>query len=128
MGIPSEAILEEGYDRDMQFGPFIPDGLVEEEFASMDEEEKTVIEVVTAEPGESEEGEAVPVLTSNDINNMKVMELRSALQARRMTTNGLKAVLLSKLEEAVEKNVPLIQNRALEVIEHCAGGEFAAGV
>ena len=41
----------------------------------MDEEEKTVIEVVTEEPGEVEEGEALPVLTSNDIKKMKVMEL-----------------------------------------------------
>ena len=44
-----------------------------------------------------------------------------------MTTNGLKAVLVSRLEEAVEKNVTLIHNHAPEVIEHCAGGEFAAG-
>ena len=50
----------------------------------MDEAEKTVIEVVTEESGESEEGEAVPVPTSNDIKNMKVMELRSALQAKGM--------------------------------------------
>ena len=33
----------------------------------MDEAEKTVIEVVTEESGESEEGEAVPVLTSDNI-------------------------------------------------------------
>ena len=122
--MPSEAILEEGYDSDMQFGPFIQDGVVEEEFASMDEVEKTVIEVVTAEPGEIEEGKAVPVLTSYDIKKMKVVELQSVLQATGMTTNGLKSVLVSKLEEAVEKNVPLIQNRAPEVIEHRAGGEF----
>ena len=30
MGMPSEAILEEGYDSDMQFGLFIQDGVVEE--------------------------------------------------------------------------------------------------
>ena len=40
----------------------------------MDEEEKTVIEVVTAKPGKSEEGEAVPVLTSDDTKKTKVME------------------------------------------------------
>ena len=40
MGMPSEAMLEEGYDSGMQFGPFIQDGVVEEEFASMDEVEK----------------------------------------------------------------------------------------
>ena len=38
-----------------------------------------VIGVVTAEPGESEEGKSVPVLTSDDIKEMKVVELRSAL-------------------------------------------------
>ena len=80
------------------------------------------------EPGESEEGEAVPVLTSNDIKKMKIMEFRSALQARGMTENGFKSVLASRLEEAVEKNVTLIQNRAPEVIEHCAGGDFVAGL
>ena len=74
----------------MQFGPFIQDGVVEEQFASMGEVEKTFIEVVTAEPFESEEGEAVPVLTSDDIKNMNIMVLRSALQSRGMTTNGLK--------------------------------------
>ena len=46
MGMPSEAILEEGYDSDMQFGLFIQDGVLEEEFASMYEVEKMVIEVV----------------------------------------------------------------------------------
>ena len=96
----------------MQFGPFIQDGIVEEEFASIDEEEKMVIEVVTSETGKIEEGEAVPLLTSNDIKKMKVMDLQSDLQERGMTTNGLKALLVSRLEEAVEKNVPLIQNRA----------------
>ena len=30
MGIPSEAILEEGYDSDMNFGLFIQYGVVEE--------------------------------------------------------------------------------------------------
>ena len=55
------------------------------------------------------------------------MELQSALQARGTTTNGLKSVLVSSLEEVVEKNVPLIQNRAPEVIQHGAGGEFASG-
>ena len=55
------------------------------------------------------------------------MELQSALQARGMTTNGLKAVLVPRLEDAVEKNATLIQNRAPEVIEHRAGGEFASG-
>ena len=95
----------------MQFGPFIQDGVVKEEFASMDEVQKTVIEVVTAKPSESEEVKAVPVLTSDDIKKMKVMELQSALQARGITKNGLKAVLVSRLEEAVKKNLPLIQNR-----------------
>ena len=127
MGIPSEALLEEGYDSNMQFGLFIQDGVVEEYFVSMDEVEKSVIEVVTAEPGESEEGEAVPILTSDDIKKMKVMELQSALQERGMTTNGLKVVLVSRLEDAVKKNVPMLKICAPEVIEHSAGGDFAAG-
>ena len=54
MEMPSEALLEERYDNDMQFGPFIQDGLVEEDFASMDELDKTVIEAVTEEPIKSE--------------------------------------------------------------------------
>ena len=83
---------------------------------------------MTEETGESEEGKAVLVMTSDDIKKMKFMELQSSFQARVMTTNRLKAVLVSRLEEAVEKNVTLIHNHAPEVIEDCAGGEFAAGV
>ena len=56
----------------------------------MYEVEKTVIEVVTEEPGKSDGGEDVPVLTSDDINKMKVTELLSSLQAIGTTTNGLK--------------------------------------
>ena len=52
----SEAILEEGRDRNMQFSPFIQDGVVEEEFSSMNEEDKMVIEEVTTDPGKGEEG------------------------------------------------------------------------
>ena len=81
---------------------------------------------MTEEPGESEEGEAVPVLTSDDIKKMRVMELQSALQARGMAANVLKAVLVSRLEDAFDNNVPFIQNCAPEVIEHGSGGDFAA--
>ena len=49
-----EALLVERYENDMKFGPFIQDGLVEEDFASMDELDKTVIEAVTEEPIKSE--------------------------------------------------------------------------
>ena len=108
MEMPSESLLQEGYDSDMQFGPFIQDGVLEEEFASMDEVEKNVIEVVTQEPGDSEECKYAPVLKIDDIKKMKVMELRRALKARGMTKNGLKALLVSRLEEATEKNVPLM--------------------
>ena len=54
-------------------------------------------------------------------------QLRSALQARGMTTNRLKPVLVSRLEETVKKTVKLIRNRVPEVIEYCGGGEFEAG-
>ena len=65
-------------------------------------------------------------MTSDDIKRMKVMKLQSDLQARRITTNGLKAVLVSRLEEAVKNNVPLMKNCAPEVIENSAGVDFAA--
>ena len=67
------------------------------------------------------------MLTSDDIKKMKVMELRSALQEIGRTANVLKAVLVSRLKDAAKNNVPLIQNCVPEVIEHCAGGKFAAG-
>ena len=82
---------------------------------------------MTEEPGKSEEGESVPVLTIDDIKKMKVMELRSALHARAMITKGWKSVVVSRLEEEIEKNVPLMKNCAPEVIEHCSGGKFPAG-
>ena len=58
---------------------------------------------------------------------MKVIEFLSALQARGIRTNGLKAVLVSRLEEVVKRNVPLMQNHAQEFKEHPGGGKFAAG-
>ena len=65
-------------------------------------------------------------MTSDDIKRMKVMKLQSDLQARRITTNGLKAVLVSRLEDAAKKNVPLMKNSVPEVIEHYAGGDISA--
>ena len=59
----------------MQFVSFIQDGVVEEEFASIDEVEKMVIEVVTKELGESEEGKSITVLKSDDVKKMKIMKL-----------------------------------------------------
>ena len=121
--MPSDELLEEGYDSDMQHGPFLQHGVMEESFEIMDEVEKTATEDETAEPDEVVES-APPPLTSNAIKKMKVKELRTALEVRGLSKNGLKAVLVARLEDAVKNNVPLMQNCAPEIINNSAGDAY----
>ena len=125
--MPNNELLEAGYDSNMQFGPFLQAGVAEESFASMNEAEKTAEEGEIAEPDEVAES-APPVLASDDIKKMKVAELRAALEIRGLQKNGLKAVLIARLEDAVKNNVPLMQNCAPEVRSNSAGDTFEAGV
>lgn len=42
------------------------------------------------------------------LEKLKVVELKAELQARNLDTKGVKAVLIERLKDAIEKGVPLI--------------------
>ena len=61
------------------------------------------------------------------IDVMKIVELRSKLGKRGMSKNGLKAVLVERLKEAVAQNVPLLKNQPDHEVANNAGDGFDGG-
>ena len=127
LNMPSIELIDQGYDSDMQIGPFFETGVADETFVSMDED---VLEEV-APPAQVQEVEpetaSDPVLTSETIDKMKVAELRVALDARGMSKTGLKTVLIERLKAAVINAVPIVQDRPAEVADNSAGKDFDPG-
>ena len=58
---------------------------------------------------------------------MKVLGLRKELGLRGLSKNGTKGVLVKRLKEGIEKNVPLLVDKPIEQIENSAGDGFEAG-
>ena len=71
--------------------------------------------------------EAVDALNDDTIDKMKVLELRKELGLRGLSKNGIKGVLVKRLKEGIEKNVPLLVDKPIEQIENSAGDDFEAG-
>ena len=55
----------------------------------------------------------VQTLTDDAIKNMKIAELRNELSLRGLSKNGLKAVLVDRLKDAIAKKLPLVSERPL---------------
>ena len=112
--IPDKGMMDAGYDSDFNMGPFVQDGVSAEAFISMEEEAPVEPEPVLVLADRNREKIipeiAEPVLTEAVIDAMKIVELRSELGKRGMSRNGLKAVLVERLKEAVAQNVPLLEN------------------
>ena len=114
--IPDEGMMDAGYDSDFNMGPFVQDGVSAEAFISMEEEAPVEPEpVLVLADGDGNREKIIPeiaepVLTEAVIDAMKIVELRSELGKRGMSRNGLKAVLVERLKEAVAQNVPLLEN------------------
>ena len=131
--IPDEGMMDAGYDSDFNMGPFVQDGVSAEAFVSMEEEAPVEPEpvLVLTDGGENRENTipeiAQPVLTEAVIDVMKIVELRSELGKRGMSKNGLKAVLVERLKEAVAQNVPLLENRPDHEVANNAGDGFDGG-
>ena len=69
----------------------------------------------------------VPELSDENIDKMKVSELRVELERRGMSKNGLKAVLIQRLKEAVSQKVPLLTDRPDDEVANNAGDGFDGG-
>ena len=115
LDMPSEGLLDEGYDSDCNQGPFVASGVDAEE-EEVEEDEQVAAEA-PAEDGEDvgpdspqeENTEEEEQLTEDAVGKMKVSELREHLKKRGLAINGLKAVLVERLKEAVKNNVPLLK-------------------
>ena len=112
--MPSEELMEAGYDSDHQRGPFMQDGVAEEAYHNMDEiAPDAPIEGI---PVSDEEGgeeapvaeEVEPALDAATINGMKVVELRNELKKRGMKVQGKKSDLQTCLIEGVLAGVEVL--------------------
>ena len=125
--MPDVRLFEEGYDTDRNEGPFEQSGVDNEQFASMDEEVQDV-EIApepAAEGGES--GSPESVLDEEKMRSMKVVELREELKRRALSVKGKKEELFNRLKEAVENNVPVVENQTEEVLQNLADENFRPG-
>ena len=128
--MPSEELMEAGYDTDHQCGPFVQNGVEDEEFYNMDEAApEAPIEAVPVleEGGDGDVAVAEIVLDEEAVGKLKVAELRDALQKRGLPITGLKAVLQTRLLEAVANNVPVVGDRPVEEVENQACDSFQPG-
>ena len=135
--LPSEDAMDNGYDSDGQLGPFLQDGVSEETNFCMDEapvqgeKAPNVDGTEMAETTENADGsvvpEAVDALNDDAIDKMKVVDLRKELGMRGLSKNGNKGVLVKRLKEGIQKNVPLLVDRPTEQMENSAGDGFEAG-
>ena len=55
---------------------------------------------------------------------MKVADLRIALEARGLSKNGLKTVLIYRMKASVGRKVPLIEDRPATEVQNSAGNDF----
>ena len=118
--MPSENLIAEVYDSDYQVVPFVERGVEEEKIVSMDEVPLEAPDGIAAPSEGRVELSSDPVLDDNTIKKMKVAEIRVALQARRISNNGLKEVLIDRLKTAVAEDVAILQDHPVEEIENSA--------
>ena len=66
-------------------------------------------------------------LTPDEVMKMKVIEIKSELKKRGLSCIGLKEVLIARLNEAIEKGVPLLRNLSEKEASNLAGDVFSPG-
>ena len=119
-------MLEEGYDSDMQMGPFVQKGVEDEVFVDMDEEalKEHPTFLVPGSDAQNLEDFSPVTLTNKQIDRMKVTGVRKELKKRGMFVNGLKNVLIERLKEAIKNNIQLLEDRPAEEVANLAGDGF----
>ena len=134
--LPDEGMMDAGYDSDFVVGPFIQSGVEGEIIFCMDEEAPEAAEPILDVAGNLENIDILPTemaeptppeLTEAQIDSMKVKDLRQHLEERGMSKNGLKAVLVQRLKDAVHQNVPLLTQRPYNKAANNAGNGFDGG-
>ena len=106
--MPSDEALEGGYDSDGNVGPFRSADVEYENLVSMNEDAPEEPSQLTPPPDNGVGSTPKSVLDKETINNMKVADLRIALEAHGLLKNVLKTVFIYRLKAAVGSRVPLI--------------------
>ena len=99
--MPSDEALEGGYDSDGNVGKFLSADVEYENLVSMDEVAPEEPALLTPLPDNGMGSTPESVLDEETIKKMKVADVRIALEARGLSKNGLKAVLVDRLKAAV---------------------------
>jgi len=95
--MPQDEMLEDGYDTDLQLGPFYEDGVSDEVFVSMDEDAPEVPATNIAPPIHTKNSDDLKCAASTpsnselkkeDISKLKVAELRIELGKRGLSKMG----------------------------------------
>ena len=68
--------------------------------------------------------QAVEILTVEDVEKMKVIELSDALKKRNQSTRGNKPELKERLLAAIVNNAPLVTNQDANRVDNMAGESF----
>ena len=100
--MPSDEALEGGYDSDGNVGPFLSVDVEYENLVSMYEVAPEEPDLLTPPPDNGVGSTPKSVLNEETIKKMMVSDLRIALEARGLSKNGLKTVLIDQLKAAVE--------------------------
>ena len=93
-----------------------------EEDINVDEDE-VLIQVPSPNEVENDSDENIG-LTDDKIEKMKVSELKEALGARNLSKNGVKAVLINRLKQAVANGMGVVENINPNIISNMAGENF----
>ena len=112
--------MEEGCNSEHQCSSFVQDGVKDEEFHNMDKVAPNApIEAVpVVKRGDGDVAMVEIVLDEEAVRKLKVIELRDTLRKRGLSATELKAVLQTRLLEAVVNGVPILRDRPTEEIEN----------
>ena len=116
-----ENMNDEGYDSNGDIGPVRYAPGIEEDI-NVDEDE-VLIQIPNPNEVENDSNENIG-LTDDKIEKMKVSELKEALGARNLSKNGVKAVLISRLKQAVANGMGVVENINPNIISNMAGENF----
>ena len=120
----SESHNDEGYDSDGMQGPFFDAVEGEAQLEGEDEEEVGASNLPQLTQAAQQKNQAI-VLANEIIERMRVKQLQEELKRRACSLKGKKKELQDRLKEAVQKNMPLVEDIDSEAMGNLAGEGFA---